>query len=907
MRRWFAIHRDLGLQLLALYLLLIIPFLVTLLVFDRLIGLRIREDVQASDLALARSISQEVDLAISKALATVQGLADYPEVIRSDPQGMEEVFQVIFNTSPDVNLVYRLNAQGIMAYHYPTGPGSTVGDDFSFREYFQQALHADKPLVSEGRISPTTNQAVATAVMPLWSAEGEFLGLVGANIRLESLSETLTAVITEHQTEEGLQVVILDSADQIIAYSDPRFLLHKADAIIPTDYLGGFGGASHSQIISSPNGQERLYTHAPVANINWEVIVSRPTAAAFATQIILRRIVQIAAVTFLLIGLFFWVTLTVRVIRPIERLAPISESIGLNQPISQEEHKQLLTASQRNDQIGHLIRSVIRMKDSIAERMKEQATLLETSTAVVSTLDPETVLNRILEQMGRLLSIKMYAVIALDKENGVFRIRASRGLSRRFTEQLAIQPTEPDSVTMRALHAKEPIQVSDTETDPSYAIRRQRARAEGYRAILAVPLNTQFAPPTALLVFYPTPHVFTHNEMQLLTSFANHAAMAIENAMLYERSDMRLREQTHRLEALVQSLHDGLILSDLRGTVIYANKRVGELADLSTKSLTGMHVDQILARIIARTSKKVGRKNDIQKILSKKEDRFVEISQDQPDRTIHLRLEVFNVNDEEGSPIGRGIFFHDITADRELDRMKSGLVSTVSHELRTPLAAIKGYVSTMLADDVEWDRTSQHEFLTIISDESDRLTNLVNNLLDLSRIEAGSLKLSREKCDIKETIERAAKQAHLAPENSFEVQVQARLPKLYADPPRLESILRNLLENALKYGGESARIRVEVCRQEQDFLFRVIDDGPGIPEGEREHIFDSFYRVDDSLARLTSGAGLGLAICQGLVKAHGGKIWAEPRDAGASIAFTIPARNGSPAKNHKRVKKPSRP
>jgi two-component system sensor histidine kinase KdpD len=213
----------------------------------------------------------------------------------------------------------------------------------------------------------------------------------------------------------------------------------------------------------------------------------------------------------------------------------------------------------------------------------------------------------------------------------------------------------------------------------------------------------------------------------------------------------------------------------------------------------------------------------------------------------------------------------------------------------------------MLADDVEWDRTSQHEFLTIISDESDRLTNLVNNLLDLSRIEAGSLKLSREKCDIKETIERAAKQAHLAPENSFEVQVQARLPKLYADPPRLESILRNLLENALKYGGESARIRVEVCRQEQDFLFRVIDDGPGIPEGEREHIFDSFYRVDDSLARLTSGAGLGLAICQGLVKAHGGKIWAEPRDAGASIAFTIPARNGSPAKNHKRVKKPSRP
>jgi PAS domain S-box-containing protein len=903
MRRWFAFHRDLGLQVLALYLLLIIPFLITLLIFDGLIGVRIREDVQASDLSLAQSISQEVDLAIANSLTTVQGLAKYQEVIHADPVGMEKVFQVIINTSPDINLVYRLDANGIMLYHYPTGPTSTVGDDFSFRGYFQQALRTDKPLVSEGRISPTTNQAVATAVMPIRSVEGKFLGLIGANIRLESLSQTLTTVISEHQSEEGLQVIILDSGNQVIAYPDSEFLLQPAENIIPRSYLASFDNNNYSKIVSAPDGEERLYTHAPVSNINWEVVVSRPTSAAFATQIILRRIVQIAAATFILIGLFFWITLTIRVIRPIERLAPISESIGLNQPISPEEQQHLLSASQRNDQIGHLIRSIIRMKDSIAERMKEQATLLETSTAVVSTLDPETVLNRILEQMGRLLSIKMYAVIALDEKNGSFRIRAGRGLSKQFIEQLSIQPTEPDSVTMRALRAKEPIQVSDTETDPSYAIRKQRARTEGYRAILAVPLNTQHAPPTALLVFHPTPHVFTYNEIQLLTSFANHAAMAIENAMLYERSDMRLREQTHRLEALVQSMHDGLILGDLKGTVIYANKRIGELAGLSTKTLTGMHVDQILARIIARTSEKSNKKNDVQKILNKKGDRTVEISQDQSDRTIHLRLEVFNVNDEEGLPIGRGIFFHDITADRELDRMKSSLVSTVSHELRTPLAAIKGYASTLLADDVEWDHASQHEFLTIISDESDRLTYLVNNLLDLSRIEAGALQLSREKCDIKETVNRAAKQARLLPGNRFEVHVEAKLPKLYADPPRLESILRNLIENAVKYGGGAAKITVEVSMKDKEFLFRVLDDGPGIPEEEGQRIFESFYRVDDSLARLTSGAGLGLAICQGLVRAHGGRIWAEPQKTGACIAFTIPTKKVPSSHSHKKSMK----
>lgn len=893
MRRWLAFHRDLGLQLLALYLLLIIPFLITLWIFDGLIGVRIREDVQASDLSLARSISQEAELSITKALTTVQGLAKYPQVIESNKPGMEEIFKVIISTSPDVNLVYRLDEKGIMQYHYPIGATSTVGDDFSFREYFQRALQTDKPLVSEGRISPTTNQAVATAVMPIWSENGKFLGLVGANIKLESLSETLAAVISEHQTEEGLQVVILDSANQIIAFPDSKYLLQSADQIIPEDYLLHFNEEDRSQILPSPDRQERLYTHAPVTGINWEVIVSRPTAAAFATQIILRRIVQIAAATFFLIGIFFWGTLTIRVIRPIEKLGPISESIGLNKPITEQQQEHLLSQSQRSDQIGHLIRSIIRMKDSIAERMKEQATLLETSTAVVSTLDTEVVLNRILEQMGRLLSIKMYAVISLDEANGSFRIRAGRGLSKQFVEQLSIQPTEPDAVTIRALHAKEPIQVSDTEIDPSYAMRKQRARAEGYRAILAVPLNTQYAPPTALLVFHPTPHVFTYNEIQLLTSFANHATMAIENATLYERSDLRLRQQTHRLEALVQSLHDGLILSDLKGTVIYANKRIGELADVSTKTLTGMHVDQILSRIVAKTSKRAEKKNDLQRILDQKGERTVEVSQDQLDKTIHLRLEVFNVNDEEGIPVGRGIFFHDITTDRELDRMKSSLVSTVSHELRTPLAAIKGYASTLLAEDVEWDRASQHEFLTIISDESDRLTSLVNNLLDLSRIEAGSLKLVREKCDIEATIRRAMKQSHLAPGNQFEIQMDAKLPMLYADPPRLESILRNLIENAVKYGGSAAKITVQVGTEQKNFVFRVMDTGPGIPEKERQRVFESFYRVDDSLARLTSGTGLGLAICQGLVRAHGGRIWVDTLAAGSCIAFTIPIRTAA--------------
>ena len=122
MQRWLRFHRDLGLQLLALYLLLIIPFLIALWVFDSLIGERIRNDVAANDLSLARAIAQETDLSINNALVAVEELTRYPEVVSADIEGMDALFSVFLNTRPDVNLVYRLDENGIMLYHYPVGP-----------------------------------------------------------------------------------------------------------------------------------------------------------------------------------------------------------------------------------------------------------------------------------------------------------------------------------------------------------------------------------------------------------------------------------------------------------------------------------------------------------------------------------------------------------------------------------------------------------------------------------------------------------------------------------------------------------------------------------------------------------------------------------------------------------------
>lgn len=890
-----SIRRDLGLQLLALYLLFVGPMVLTVLTLDRFASQRLLMDIKAGDLALARAIAQETNTTMDHALQSVEMLAQYPAVINVDNAAMEQLFSTFMSARPEVNLVYRLDSDGIMKFHQPIGPGSTVGTDFSFRDYYQKALTTEDALISLGRISPTTGQPVATAVMPLWNDTGDFLGLVATNIKLESLSTTLTSIASEYLSDEYFNVTIIDTAGRVIAHPSPSSdtLLVDMSVELPEIYQSILVGNSDNLIATDTNGQETLYSYVPVPRAGWGVIVSRPTSVAFATPRAFHQGVLLLIGLFLGIGLIFWIALSRRVIRPLERLAALSRMIGRQQDVSPKQRDALQDMADRPDQMGHLVRSLTRMQDAIEARLNELSTLLQTSAAVVSSLDSKIVLERILEQVERLLEVKKCAIVALDEDRGIFRAQASRGLSRRYSEQISIDPREPQSVSLRAIRSGKPIQISDTEEDPTFVIMRPRSRVEGYRSVLAVPLNIQHAPPSALLVYRPDPYVFSEREINLLTNFANHAAMAIENAALYARSDMRLEEQTRRLEALIQSLQDGLILENLEGRVLYANRRISELLDLAPEEISGVTVDKLIERLLSRSSENDKSKREkirqaVLEALNGSGDRRVELSVQDTRRTRYLRLQLFDVTDSHGMPIGRGQIIRDITSRREVDRMKSSLISTVSHELRTPLAAIKGYATTLLAEDVNWDPVAQREFLTIISNETDRLSDLVNDLLDMSRIEAGNLIVSRVECDLKELIDRAAERSHPKPGKRLRIKLPDDLPTFSADPKRIEVVLRNLIENAAKYAGESSPILVSANRNGNNLIVRVEDEGPGIPSGESEHIFESFYRIENGLNRSAPGAGIGLAICQGFVRAHGGEIWLEPRSQGTGVAFSLP-------------------
>jgi two-component system sensor histidine kinase KdpD len=255
-----------------------------------------------------------------------------------------------------------------------------------------------------------------------------------------------------------------------------------------------------------------------------------------------------------------------------------------------------------------------------------------------------------------------------------------------------------------------------------------------------------------------------------------------------------------------------------------------------------------------------------------------------------VQAQFFSIHDAGGGSLGLGILIRDITREKELDEMKSQLLSTVSHELRTPLASIKGFATTLLRDDVEWDDASRREFLAIIDQESDRLAELIGNLLDMSRIEAGTLRIETEPTDLRPIIEgTAAEFQMLTRAHHIEADLPSALPAIVADPRRARQVLRNLVENAIKYSPGGGPITITARVKTGVVQISVADHGIGIDEQHMEHIFDRFYQVDSASTRKVGGSGLGLSICKAIVEAHHGRLWAESQPgAGSTFHFTLP-------------------
>ncbi|WIG60305.1 MAG: Two-component system sensor histidine kinase [Ktedonobacterales bacterium] len=257
---------------------------------------------------------------------------------------------------------------------------------------------------------------------------------------------------------------------------------------------------------------------------------------------------------------------------------------------------------------------------------------------------------------------------------------------------------------------------------------------------------------------------------------------------------------------------------------------------------------------------------------------------------VYVSVTAAVVRAAQGQPVSCVLNVRDITRSRESEELRNTFVSVVSHELQTPIAIIKGYASTLAREDAHWDTATLRARLQAIEEESDRLNHLLGNMLYASRISAGGLTMERTDLDLAEVTRSVVRRFKArSPDRDINVRLPAQVPLVLADRERIEEVLLNLLDNAVKYSPKGQSIRVRGSVTADDVILSVADSGEGIPAREQERVFERFQRVDNSTARRTQGAGLGLYICRAIVEAHGGRIWVRSTlGRGSTFSFSLP-------------------
>ena len=380
-------------------------------------------------------------------------------------------------------------------------------------------------------------------------------------------------------------------------------------------------------------------------------------------------------------------------------------------------------------------------------------------------------------------------------------------------------------------------------------------------------------------------NVFIQEDVALLTRLAHNAASVIASAQMY-REVIKEKEE---LEHVIESVYAGLIMVHHSGRVMQMNPSARAMLGVDEGEKTSGDYKEIIHNEAV--------KELLRRSLDETEELAEEISvpnihADEPDSERIYQVQTANVRSEDQSNIGIVAIFNDITEIRSIERMKTSFVSTVSHELRTPLTSIKGFISTLIQDaDGFYDKDTVNEFYTIIDQECDRLTRLISDLLNVSRIEAGrALELNPAPINVAGIVDKVVvAQKSYTNRHDFTIQLDPQISSITADADKLDQILTNLTNNAVKYSPEGGTITVSSEKLDGSIRMTIADQGMGIPKDQLDRIFDRFHRVDNRDTRRAGGTGIGLYLVKHLVEAHGGKIWAESEvGKGSRFIFELP-------------------
>ncbi len=353
-----------------------------------------------------------------------------------------------------------------------------------------------------------------------------------------------------------------------------------------------------------------------------------------------------------------------------------------------------------------------------------------------------------------------------------------------------------------------------------------------------------------------------------------------------KRTEEALRQSEAKFRSLSECSPVGIFMTDIRGQCTYTNPRY--------QAICGCTFDEAVAEgwvQFIHPEDRDGVTRQWSTAVSEGQEFSGEIRYVHKEGTIRFgRVQSAPIFSISGELIGYVGTVEDITDSRAIEKMKNEFISVVSHELRTPLASIRGSLGLLAAGIFKNKPQAAQEMLDIATQETERLVRLVNDILDLERLESDKVKLVKQWCNAATLLQHSIETVQsLAIESNITLSVEPTSVQVWADCDRLLQTLVNLVSNAIKFSPPNSRVTLSAQDQAHQVLFQVKDQGRGIPADKLETIFGRFHQVDASDSRAKEGTGLGLAICRSLVQQHGGKIWAESvLGEGSSFYFTLP-------------------
>jgi two-component system phosphate regulon sensor histidine kinase PhoR len=572
--------------------------------------------------------------------------------------------------------------------------------------------------------------------------------------------------------------------------------------------------------------------------------------------------------------------------------------------------------SRRTDGAFHS--SVVHNGDRIAAIRQEMEYLNTIGKRFVAALDRFQVHRALLAALQELYSFSACSIL-LKGEPFELSIIPCYPLNETFLQSMiarivgAAEAIDFPHVTEEELAASAYLDAPDELTTSPV---EQQVKAHDVRDCLNIPLTVENRIIGILSLFDEHAGTFDTDLLKLTTMIADYAAVAMENVRLRER-EMALWRQTEsgrqRLELILSSMAEGLLITDAKGKITLLNRSAQRLLEQAQLDLT----QEIPLHAVAHAQHNYWLhqlSEIIDQALSGQTVMSQELIAGESGETVPLTLSIsaaplYDTNSTDILPVGVVAVLNDITASKQIEKLKDEFVSVVSHELRTPLTTIKGYTQHLIRRlERRLRQASQQQLpreivstselpenydlrnLHIVQSQAEHLERLVNDLLDLSRVQWGNLHLHVEKFNLVDVLAETIQSSQASAEqHTIFLDLQVQDSQIVADKARVEQVIGNVLDNAVKYSPQGGQISVRLGELEGDYLISIIDQGIGINPEYLDHIFERFYRVRNTASRQFSGIGLGLYVTRAIIEQHGGRIWVTNNQGlGCTFSFTLP-------------------